>query len=117
MARNGFKNFIQSRAFSFDWDRLGLRDPDLQRLETLLRGNPLAGTVIQGTSGVRKLRFAKERAGKSGGYRIFYRYFPEYRVFFLALVISKHEDRNISASAKFGLKTLISEIRSLLERW
>lgn len=34
--------------------------------------NPLAGDVIKGTGGFRKLRIARQGSGKSGGYRVIY---------------------------------------------
>jgi hypothetical protein len=37
-----------------------------------LIGNPEAGAVVKGSGGVRKIRWAAEGRGKSGGYRVIY---------------------------------------------
>ena len=37
-----------------------------------LADNPLAGVVIPGTNGVRKMRFASSGRGKRGGVRVIY---------------------------------------------
>ncbi len=39
--------------------------------------DPLKGDLITGTGGVRKLRFAKQGKGKSGGVRVIYYYYDE----------------------------------------
>jgi hypothetical protein len=59
---------VQLAAFVSDWKRLGLDDEDLQALENIFRRSPEAGTVIPGTGGFRKVRFAPPswHTGKSG---------------------------------------------------
>lgn len=42
------------------------------RLENALLEDPKAGSVIKGTGGARKFRFAFEDQGKSGSVRIIY---------------------------------------------
>ena len=42
-----------------------------------LARNPLAGAVIPGAGGVRKLRWASERRGKRGGARVVYSFHNE----------------------------------------
>jgi len=51
-----------------------LDDDSFIELQNLLMLNPEAGDVIQGTGGLRKLRFADSRRnkGKRGGLRIIY---------------------------------------------
>ena len=34
--------------------------------------NPMAGSVVRGSGGVRKVRWAQKRKGKSGGARVIY---------------------------------------------
>lgn len=45
---------------------MGLTDADLRRLQEELLANPQIGSVMRGTGGVRKMRFAFENRGKSG---------------------------------------------------
>jgi len=53
-----------------------LDDDAFSRLQEALMGNPEAGDVIEGTAGLRKVRFAASRRpkpkGKRGGLRVIY---------------------------------------------
>jgi mRNA-degrading endonuclease RelE of RelBE toxin-antitoxin system len=49
------------------WD-----DSEREEFIAWLAANPEAGDVIQGTKGLRKVRWSKKGAGKSGGTRIIY---------------------------------------------
>lgn len=49
-----------------------LSEDDLIALEVFLAANPNAGDVIQGSGGLRKLRFAAKGHGKRGGARVIY---------------------------------------------
>lgn len=71
--------FLQLSRFAARWKQLGLIDEDLQALEALLRDQPEKGAVVQGTGGLRKLRFAPPswRSGKSGATRVIYIVFVE----------------------------------------
>jgi hypothetical protein len=66
------RQFIETTVFSKRWLELRLSDDDLLELQTQLMKRPTAGSVIQGTGGARKFRFALENKGKSGGARIIY---------------------------------------------
>ncbi|MCF0217358.1 MAG: hypothetical protein HUK21_12930 [Fibrobacteraceae bacterium] len=61
------REFIITREFDRTWKELGLDDGELQKLEIFLCQNPDAGDVMQGTGGVRKLRWSLQGRGKSGG--------------------------------------------------
>ena len=58
------KTFIQTTEFSRNWDRLGFKDADLQRLELDLLQKANTYPVMQGTGGLREMRFALENEGK-----------------------------------------------------
>jgi hypothetical protein len=47
-------------------------DEEKQSLISFLSQNPLAGDLISGTGGVRKLRFAASGKGKRSGARVIY---------------------------------------------
>ena len=47
----------------------GLSEDDIAAIASSLARNPLAGDLIAGTGGARKVRFARSGSGKSGGYR------------------------------------------------
>lgn len=60
------RTFIILPEFDKNWKSMGLSDEDLRRLENLILQDPEAGALMQGTGGLRKLRFAFENRGKSG---------------------------------------------------
>ncbi len=62
--------FISFDIFNKLWESLGLTDNDLKDLQEYLIINSESGTIIQGTGGVRKLRWALNNKGKSGGIRV-----------------------------------------------
>ena len=64
-------SFIETRLFS-RLVRDYLTDREYQRLQLELLNNPEAGSVIRGSGGVRKIRWAAAGRGKSGGYRVIY---------------------------------------------
>jgi hypothetical protein len=49
-----------------------LSDDEYQELQKYLVEEPEAGTIVRGTGGVRKLRWAAAGRGKSGGFRVIY---------------------------------------------
>ena len=63
------REFITLPSFDVKWKSLGLDEDDKSRLEQELLDNPKIGPVMQGTGGVRKMRFAFRDRGKSGSDR------------------------------------------------
>ena len=49
-----------------------LSEEEYAELQLVLARNPEAGKVVQGSGGVRKLRWARQGTGKSGGVRVVY---------------------------------------------
>ena len=64
-------SFIETRMFSRLAQEL-LPDEEYRVLQSALIENPQAGSVIRGSGGVRKLRWAAPGRGKRGGLRIIY---------------------------------------------
>ncbi|MBM95342.1 MAG: addiction module toxin RelE [Oceanospirillaceae bacterium] len=71
-------------------------DDENKQLISYLAEHPKSGVLMQGTGGVRKLRWAKEGAGKSGGARIIYYYHNDTIPLFLLTVFGKNEKANLS---------------------
>lgn len=59
------RTFVELPIFQKRWDELGLNDKDLRNLQEKLLDDPKIGAVMQGTGGVRKMRFAFEHHGKT----------------------------------------------------
>ena len=63
--------FIESQIFTEDLQGL-LSDDSYREFQCYLTDHPHAGDVIQGTNGLRKIRWAAQGKGKSGGVRVIY---------------------------------------------
>ncbi len=61
-----------------------------------LAAHPAAGDIMQGTGGIRKLRWSAHGKGKSGGVRVIYYYHNETIPVFLLTVFGKGEKANIT---------------------
>ncbi len=89
-----------------------LSDDEKYDLIAYLSEHPSAGDLIQGTGGIRKLRWARGSKGKSGGVRIIYYFHSEKMPLYLLAAFGKNEKANISAEEKKLLSKLIKELVS-----
>ncbi len=62
---------IETRTFTRQVTAL-LSDDEYRALQTELAGRPDAGAIIQGSGGIRKLRWSVHGRGKRGGVRVIY---------------------------------------------
>lgn len=106
--------FIQTTEFTKNWERLGLTDDDLRRLELEILRNPKAGDVIQGTGKLRKLRFAFVNQGKSGSARVCYVDFLVKEVVYLITIYPKNEKDNLTRAECNNIKKLIDYLENSL---
>ncbi|WPD22689.1 MAG: type II toxin-antitoxin system RelE/ParE family toxin [Candidatus Electrothrix scaldis] len=87
-----------------------LRNPERENLIRYLAANPEAGVLLQGTGGIRKLRWKCEGAGKSGGVRVIYYFHSEQYPLFLLTLFGKSEKANISKAERNMLAKLTEEL-------
>jgi hypothetical protein len=87
---------------------------DEERLEfiTFIAHNPMAGDVIPGGGGVRKVRWRREGRGKRGGVRVVYYFRDETVPLFLLTVYAKSRKDDLTVDELRALKTLAAELRS-----
>lgn len=71
-----------------------------------LAAHPQSGDLIRGTGGIRKLRWASQGKGKSGGARVIYYYHNETIPLFLLTAFGKNEKANISPAERNDLAKL-----------
>ena len=83
-----------------------LDDAERKELVSFLAYNPAIGDLIQGTGGVRKVRWAREGGGKSGGFRIIYFYHSPGVPLFVLNLFAKNEQANLSQADRNALKEL-----------
>ena len=86
-----------------------LTNEEYRALQNELIANPRAGAVIQGTGGIRKLRFACQGKGKSGGIRVIYFYqVSRDRILFLTLY-AKGKIEDLRVDQKKRLKAYVEQ--------
>jgi hypothetical protein len=102
--------------FTKNWDRLGLDDGDLRRLEAEIISADDPGVVIKGGGGARKIRLALPGKGKRGGVRVIFATFLVHRVVALLDVYAKSEKENITSAEIKARAEIIAELREALER-
>ena len=104
--------FVELTPFARRRDELRFADEDLRALEFAILANPAGAPVISGTSGVRKLRYAraKDPRGKSGGFRVLYVYFPAFGIVALVTAYAKNERANIDMADRRLFKELVGRI-------
>ena len=85
-----------------------LRDSERQSIINYLASHPAAGDIMQGTGGIRKLRWSAQNKGKSGGVRVIYYYHNENIPLFLLTVFGKGEKANLTKAERNDLAKLSS---------
>lgn len=101
------RTFIILPEFDKNWKSMGLSDEDLRRLENLILQDPEVGALMQGTGGLRKLRFAFENRGKSGSARVCYVDFILQETVFLITAYPKNEKENLSKAERNNIRKVI----------
>jgi hypothetical protein len=93
-----------------------LSDQALQALQVIIMTHPRGGSVMEGTGGLRKLRFAPPEweVGKSGALRVCYAYIEEVATVILALVYPKGEKDDLDDKEKARLREAIERTKQLL---
>ena len=109
------RTFVELPLFRSKWDDLGLDDSDLRRLQIELLEDPKVGDVMRGTGGVRKMRFAFEHKGKSGGVRVIYVDFEVYEKIYLLTAYTKNEKDNLTKDERNEIKKLITVLENQLK--
>lgn len=71
-----------------------------------------AGDEIQGTGGVRKLRFAAQARGKSGGVRVIYYFYDELNPLYAMLLYGKNEQASLSPDQKKYVTDMAAFVKS-----
>jgi len=104
------REFIYTETFDKKWDDLGLDFDALTALEQFLMANPTSGSVMRNTGGIRKLKWALPKKGKSGGIRILYVDFIFQEKIIVFDLFTKDEKDNLTPTEKSELKDIVKAI-------
>jgi hypothetical protein len=91
-----------------------LSDGERRDVVNYLAAHPKAGDLMEGTGGVRKLRWGRGGQGKSGGVRVIYYFHSEAMPLYLLTLFAKNERANLSKAERNDLAGLV-EI--LVQTW
>ncbi len=87
-------------------------EEEKQALISFLSQNPLAGVVISGTGGVRKVRFGASGRGKRGGTRVIYYYYDETVPLYALLVYPKNAKTDLTPEDKRAAAAIVDAIKA-----
>lgn len=94
-----------------------LSDAERRDVVDYLAIHPKAGDVMEGTGGVRKLRWGRGGRGKSGGVRVVYYFHSGAMPLYLLTLFAKNEQANLSKAERNELAGLVGILVSAwLER-
>ena len=103
--------FIESKLFEKLREKY-LEDENYRQLQNFLVEQPLAGDVIQGTGGLRKLRWSANGKGKRGGIRTIYLFITEKSHIHLLTLYAKNEVNDLTDQEKKILKSIVEELKN-----
>lgn len=102
--------FVETSVFTRRITSL-LSDEEYTRLQRELLTSPRSGKVIQGTGGLRKLRWGDEskHRGKRGGVRIIYYWYQDDEEFYMLFAFAKNEQEDLTPDQKRALRQLVEQ--------
>ena len=91
-----------------------LSDEERKDVLNYLAEHPKAGDLMEGTGGVRKLRWSRGSRGKSGGVRVIYYFHSETIPLYLLTMFAKNEQANLTKAERNELAELVG---LLVDAW
>ncbi len=86
-------------------------DAEREEFIDAIARDPERGAVMQGTGGVRKVRWNREGMGRSGGARVIYYFHDEDAPLFLLTVYPKGQKDNLSGQERNAMKQIVMAIK------
>lgn len=91
-----------------------LSEHEREDLIAYLSEHPNAGVIMEGTGGIRKLRWTRSGSGKSGGVRVIYYFHNKSMPLYLLAVFGKNEKANLSKEER---NLLAKAVKQLVASW
>ena len=86
---------VETSVYTEDITKL-LSDEEYRELQVFLVEHPTFGDLIQGSKGLRKLRWKLKNKGKSGGIRNIYYYYEEKKTLYMIYVYEKSKTEDLA---------------------
>jgi len=87
-----------------------LTDDEYWGLQNLLIENPDRGEIIQGGGGIRKLRYAAQGRGKSGGIRVIYYWIKDNQQIYMLVAYPKSKKDDLTDNETDVLRRYVKEL-------
>jgi hypothetical protein len=87
-----------------------LDDNEYSKLQTELAKHPDAGDLIRNGGGIRKIRWKRTGAGKSGGIRVIYYWITENSQILMLVAYPKSAKDNLTDKETVILRNLVKEL-------
>jgi hypothetical protein len=87
-----------------------LTDDEIIQIAAVIAADPLAGDLMAGTGGARKMRHAGRGKGKSGGYRTIHYFGGNDVPVFLLAIFGKGDKDNLTKAERNALATALPKI-------
>jgi len=84
-------------------------DEEYRALQLALMLRPEQGVLLQGSGGLRKIRWGGSGRGKSGGFRVIYFWDKEQAAFYMLLAYAKNEQEDLTPDQLKVLSRLVRE--------
>ena len=104
----------ETPTFSRQADKL-FSDEEKSELISFLAKNPLAGDVVPGTGGVRKLRFGASGRGTRGGARIIYYYLDERLPLYALLAYAKPDRIDLTPVQRRAVASVAAALKATVK--
>ena len=101
--------FVETSVFTCQLKEL-LTDEEYSALQRFLIAKPLAGDVIKGSGGLRKVRWTLAGQGKRGGVRVIYYFVDEAEQFRMLLIYRKGVKDDLTSAQ-------LRVLRTIKDRW
>jgi hypothetical protein len=88
-----------------------LDDDEYRTLQNNLSNDPESGDLIKGGGGIRKVRFAVQGRGKSGGIRVIYYFMKDKDNIIMLLAYPKSKKDNLTDKETEILRDLVKELK------
>ena len=84
-------------------------DDEYRLLQEALLRRPTHGDLIEGTGGIRKLRWGEQGRGKRGGFRIIYYWHAKREMFLMLYLYRKNEQKDLTAEQRRILAKVVKQ--------
>jgi hypothetical protein len=84
-----------------------LNDEEYRTLQNILVEKPDSGDIIQGSGGIRKIRWAASGRGKRGGARVIYYWATQHDQIFMLYAYAKNERENLTKDQLSVLRAVV----------